>query len=98
MASPTAPWENDENEMSCAYILDACDARQICGAPLRLDSPYCLEHHALCHIDPGSVAENARLREAEALATAVGGRRSRASGGPSRQFLRRLERMARVSS
>ena len=98
MVSLKALWADDEDEIGCAYILDDGDVRQICGAPLRPASPYCPDHHAFCHIDPGSVAENARLREVEALAKAVGGRRSREGGGPSRQFLKRLERVVRVSS
>jgi hypothetical protein len=36
-----------------------------------------------------------RLREVEALANMVGGRRARDAGEPSRRFLKRLERAAR---
>jgi hypothetical protein len=36
-----------------------------------------------------------RLREVEALANAVGGRRARDAGEPPGRFLRRLERAAR---
>jgi hypothetical protein len=95
MVRPKALWEDDEDETVCAFILDEGDVRQVCGAPLRPASPYCPQHHALCHVAAGSTAENQRLREVEALAKAVGGRRSREAGGPSRQFLRRLERAAR---
>jgi hypothetical protein len=97
MVSPKALWSDDEIEMGCAYILDEGDARQICGIPRRPASPYCLRHHALCHVAYGSAGEADCLREVEALAKAVGGRRSRAGGGPSRQFLKRLERVARFS-
>ncbi|HKM74691.1 MAG TPA: hypothetical protein VJX94_32315 [Stellaceae bacterium] len=98
-----APWEADEEDLGCAYILDECGDRRICGAPCygapgRPVSAYCPHHHALCHIASGSKAEVHRLREVEALASAVGGRRGRDDNGPSRQFLKRLEHAARVSS
>jgi len=103
MEKPRAPWEADEEDLGCAYILDECGNRRICGAPCRGApgrpvSSYCAQHHALCHIASGSKAETDRLREVEALASAVGGRRSRDDDGPSRQFLKRLEHAARVSS
>ena len=98
MGSPKMLRGDDDIDLGCAFILNEGDVRQIiCGTPCKPASPYCPRHHGLCHIDPGSVAENARLREVEALAKAVGGRRSRAAGGPSRQFLKRLERMSRFS-
>jgi hypothetical protein len=84
--------------MGCAYILGESDVRQICGIPCRPASPYCPQHHVLCHIDPGSAGEADCLREVEARAKAVGGPPQRAGGGPSRQFLKRLERVARFSS
>jgi hypothetical protein len=43
----------------------------------------------------GSEAETDRLREVEALATAVGGRRARQRAEPTRQFLKRLEQTVR---
>jgi hypothetical protein len=97
MGSSKALWGDDEDEMGCAYILDEGDVRQICGIPCRRASAYCPQHHALCHVAYGSAGEADCLRAVEALATAVGGRRSRAGGGPSRQFLKRLERVARFS-
>jgi hypothetical protein len=97
MAGRKGLWEDDEDDMGCLYILDECEGRRICGAPLRPDSPYCPDHHALCHVASGSTAENNRIREVEALAKAVGGRRAREGGGPSRRFLKRLERVARFS-
>jgi hypothetical protein len=97
MARPKALWGDDEDETGCAYILDEGDVRQICGIPCRPASPYCPQHHALCHVACGSAGEADHLREVEALAKAVGGRRSRVGGGPSRQFLKRLERVARFS-
>ena len=99
MSGPLTPWEIEEDQPGCAFLLD--DERGIsrpCGAPRRESSPYCPTHHAFCHVANGSPAEASHLREVEALATAVGGRRSREDGGPSRRFLRRLERAARVIS
>jgi hypothetical protein len=93
MTSPKALWGDDEDETGCAYILDEGDVRQICGIPCRPASPYCPQHHALCHVAYGSAAEAI----CESRAKAVGCRRSRAGGGPSRQFLKRLERVARSS-
>jgi hypothetical protein len=89
-------WENEEDEPGCAYIVDEGGVGRACGALRRGASPYCATHHALCHVANGSPAEANRLREVEALAKAVGGRRSREGGGPSRGFLRRLERATRV--
>ncbi len=86
MTSPKALWGDDKIEVGCAYILDEGDGRQICDIPCRPASPYCPRHHALCHVAYGSAGEADHLREVEALAKAVGGRRSRAGGGPSRQF------------
>jgi hypothetical protein len=91
-----APWETEEDEPGCAYLLDDCSVVRACGAPRRPASPYCPTHHTLCHVAYGSPAEADHLRRVEALATAVGGRRSREGGGPSRRFLKRLERAARV--
>jgi hypothetical protein len=95
-------WEDEQDEPGCAFILDECDSRRICGAPRKAVapsrqavSPYCPEHHALCHVAYGSEAEAARLREVEAIAKAVGGRRDRNAVGPSRRFLKRLESAAR---
>jgi hypothetical protein len=93
-----APWETEENEPGCAYLLDDCGVGRACGAPRRPASPYCPTHHTLCHVAYGSPAETDHLRRVEALASAVGGRRSREGGEPSRRFLRRLERAARVFS
>ena len=103
ISSVAVGWEDDQDDPGCAYILDECKARSTCGAPRktvspsrRAASPYCPEHHALCHAAYGSKAEADRLREVEALAKVVGGRRSRDDVvGPSRRFLKRLERAAR---
>jgi len=97
MSGSIIPWENEEDEPGCAYILDEGGVGRACGAPRLGASPYCATHHALCHVANGSPAEANRLREVEAIAKAVGGRRSREGGGPSRGFLRRLERVARVT-
>ena len=98
MSDVMTPWESEEDEPGCAYILDECGVGRACGALRRGSSPYCATHHALCHVADGSPAEASHMREVEALASAVGGRRSRDGGGPSRRFLRRLERAARVIS
>jgi hypothetical protein len=100
-----AGWEDKECDPGCAYIHDDGDRRWTCGAPRKVISqsrkqvsPYCHEHHALCRVPYGSEAEAGRLREVEALAEVVGGRRGRDAVGPSRRFLRRLEQAARVIS
>jgi hypothetical protein len=89
-----APFEDDEG---CVYIIDKSGIHRFCGASRRPASSYCPEHHALCHLAYGSVAEAERLREVEAIASAVAGRRSRNRSGPSTHFLRRLERTASTS-
>ena len=89
----------------CAFIPNVDGAirrlkpRTYCGASRRPGSPYCQRHHVLCHVAGGSSGERRRLRETEALATAVGGTR----GGPAERippdrFLRRLEEIARAFS
>jgi hypothetical protein len=80
-------------ERICAYIEDAGG---ICGQPCRAGSSYCAAHHALCHIAGGSASECLKLRETEALARAVGGRRGRPGRRPPDRFLRRLELTAQV--
>ena len=87
-------WNEDRDESGCMYLLDESDGRRICGAPPKAASPYCPVHHSLCHAAYGSEAEADRLREVEAIAKVVGGRRSRDAVGPSRQFLKRLEEAA----
>jgi len=74
-----------EDDIGCAYVVDESDGWRSCGP----------EHHALCHIACGTKAETDRLREVEALASAVGGRRARQRTEPSRQFLNRLEQAVR---
>jgi hypothetical protein len=105
ISSMPVGWEDDQDESGCAYLVDESDGRRICGAPRKAvapsrtaASPYCPEHHALCHVAYGSEAEADRLHEVEAIAKVVGGRRSRDTVGPSRRFLRRLEEAARGSS
>jgi hypothetical protein len=79
------------DDIGCAYVVDDPKGRQRCGDPRQPSSSYCPRHHSLCYIACGSKAEIKRLREVEALASAVGGRRARQSAGPSRRFLERLE-------
>ena len=98
MSGPMARWEIEEDEPGCAYILDDCGVGRACGAPRRHASSYCPTHHTLCHVAYGSPTEADHLRAVEALASAVGGRCSREGGGPSRRFLRRLERASRAVS
>ena len=82
MSGSIIPWENEEDEPGCAYILDEGGVGRACGAPRLGASPYCATHHALCHVANGSPAEANRLREVEAIAKAVGGRRSPSSPFP----------------
>jgi hypothetical protein len=76
----------------CAFILDEDG---VCGAARRAGSPYCAHHHAVCYVAGGSRREQRRLRETEALAAAVGGRRGQPSRVPPDRFLRRMENVAR---
>jgi hypothetical protein len=80
-----------KDNVGCAYVLDELEGVRVCGAVPQRASSYCPYHHALCYIVSGSKAEVDRLREVEALATAVGGRRASQRAGPSRKFLKRLE-------
>jgi len=84
-----------EKDGGCAYIVDESGSRRPCGATRRPSSSYCPQHHSLCYIVCGSKAELDRLREVEALASAVGGRRARQQAAPTRQFLKRLEQTVR---
>jgi hypothetical protein len=86
---------NGSGHKGCAFVIETPKGRENCGAPRRPASSYCPEHHAVCYIVCGSKAEVKRLREVEALASAVGGRRARHRAGPSRQFLQRLEQTVR---
>jgi hypothetical protein len=79
----------------CVFMLDDGQNRRFCGAAQRRGSSYCPQHHTLCHVACGTAAEAQRLREVEALARAVGGRRARGAG-PSRRFINRLEQAVRV--
>lgn len=85
----------------CCYILEDDnptdgDRRRSCGAELQPGSSYCAGHHALCHVAGGTAAEARRLREVEALARAVGGRRGNGGPEPSQRFLRKLEHAVRT--
>jgi hypothetical protein len=87
-----SPGQEDRHaNPGCAYIVDDDEGRRFCGEALRPDSSYCRQHHALCHVACGTTEEVRRLREVEALARVVGGRRASEASGPSRRFLRRLE-------
>jgi len=84
-----------EEDGGCAYVIEEGDGRRPCGAPRKFASSYCPHHHSQCHIPCGTKAETDRLREVEALAAAVGGRRARQRPEPTRQFLNRLEQVVR---
>ena len=83
---------HEAQDEGCAFILDGGGS---CGDPRRQGSVYCAHHHALCHVPEGSSDEQRRLKETEALASAVGGRRGRPARVPPDRFLRRLENVAR---
>lgn len=87
--------EDGHAGLGCAYILD--DGRRYCGGVPHRGSSYCPQHHALCHVASGTVEEIRRLREVEELARVVGGRRGAEGVGPSRRFLKRLERALQSS-
>jgi hypothetical protein len=84
--------QRDTTAEGCAFILDNGGT---CGAEPRPGSSYCRTHHALCRLPGGSARERRRLGEAEALATAVGGRQGGRDRLPPDPFLRRLENIAR---
>src|SRR6516225_2097486 len=96
--TPPPGREEGKDDPGYAYVLEGPGSKRTCGAPARPASSYCMHHHSLCHIACGSTAEANRLLEVEALASAVGGRRARDGGGPSRQFLKRLEQTVRTVS
>jgi hypothetical protein len=98
MAEIKSSWERGNSvDDGCAYVLSEANGHRTCGAPRRRASSYCPRHHAVCYISSGTNAEVERLREVEALASAVGGRRGQRQrqAEPSRQFLRRLEQAVR---
>ena len=66
-----------------------------CGLPRRAGSAYCPEHHAACHLSGGSPEEHRRLREIEALADVVGGKRGPAAQQPPARLMQRLLRVER---
>jgi hypothetical protein len=80
-----------DSDFGCAYISGESANQRRCGAPRRPGSAYCDRHHALCHLGCGTAAEKDALREVEALARMVGGRRGTRAGHPPPRFLRRLE-------
>jgi hypothetical protein len=102
-AATVTPSAAELGDDGCAFILDDAETgggrrlspRRTCGVERRPGSPYCPHHHVICHVVVGSIGENRRLRETEALAVAVGGRRGRPARVPPDRFLRRLERTVR---
>lgn len=87
--------QHSRDGSGCRYIIEGDDHRPSCGAGRRPGSSYCPAHHALCYLAGGTTAEAKRLREVEALATAVGGRRGDNAPAPTRRFLRKLEQAVR---
>jgi hypothetical protein len=86
----------DPEDSGCAFPLGADDAPIPCGAPRRPRSSFCPEHHALCHVSPGSRSERRALAEEEALARAFGGRLGVEAREPPEALLRRLDRITRL--
>lgn len=96
IAGPSiASLPREQDNTGCAYPLGARTVAGSCGRPRRARSSYCDKHHALCHLGSGTSAEAARLREAETLAHAVGGRQGWRGSKPSRPFLERLNSVVR---
>ena len=83
---------SEAEDEGCAFILDGGGS---CGEKRRRGSVYCAHHHALCHVPEGSSGQRRQLKETEALASAVGGRRGRTARVPPDRFLRRLENVTR---
>jgi hypothetical protein len=79
MRDPSTAWEDGllGGDSACAYVLD--DGK-FCGAPSKRRSSYCAEHHAVCYLTPAQA--QARYREFEAYAAAVGGRVVFTARGP----------------
>ncbi len=78
-------------DAGCLYLLKAgppCGCTRQPGG-----SPYCAQHHALCHLVPGSRGEIARIAEIEIAAKFVGGRLGRRAplGIPPSRFMRALD-------
>jgi hypothetical protein len=87
---------NHGEDSGCAYPLAEGVPPASCGATRRPGSSFCAEHHALCHVSPGSWAEDRELAEEEALARAVGGRLGGDLRAPPEALLRRLDRISRL--
>ena len=87
-----------DEDLGCAYPLEGAGGGQPsrCGGERQPGSSYCAEHHALCHIVAGSVAERRELQAVETLARIVGGRSGRPSRDPPAALLRRLDRLSRL--
>lgn len=57
---PFAAWL-EMSEDGCAYLVQNGHLKP-CGRPARKGSSYCREHHEVCHLAPGSLAETRKLR------------------------------------
>ncbi len=81
----------------CLYLLDSPHPyRQSCGCARQAGSPYCVAHHALCHVVAGSRAEKRLLAEIEVVAKFVGGRVERKNPRvPPQRFMRALDERQR---
>ncbi len=78
----------------CLYLLDN---RQACGCTRQSGgSPYCFDHHALCHLIPGSRAEQSRIVEIDRIGQFVGTRVAKKSFRiPPTRFMRALDALQR---
>ena len=81
-----------EGEDGCCFI---GDDETVCGTDRRTGSPYCPEHHALCHIPRGGPEAGQARRDVAALAKAVGGRQGDRARQPPDDFLKKLDRVTR---
>jgi hypothetical protein len=82
-------------EDGCSFLIGDGASAWACGVPRQSGSSFCSEHHALCHISPGSGRERQQIHEIEALANAVGGRRGHEAQQPPPRVFNRLLRVER---
>jgi hypothetical protein len=61
---------NGHNGHGCAYLVEEPDGRRVCGSPRKPGSSYCANHHAMCHLAPGSRGEAKSLKNYEEIAGA----------------------------
>src|SRR5260370_18133009 len=92
----------EEDDCGCAFVVDDTDpfpgGVKFCDAPRASGSAYCPRHQALCHLPKDSAAERRELREIEALAEAIGGKRGREARQAPDRPLRRLRHISQTGS